>query len=287
MRCAPPADAPERRRRPRSPRRSRPRGLHERARLSRARGARPRAPRPRRLPVVDQERPVRRHGRRRVARVVGRRRGEVAVRALNRIDILTRSLGHYYLRLLDTVSAHVPAKWSPVRRQGHAPTRYGGIAMADHNDPNAVNSIFSDIDVSAADLYDIFGFPSDDRDGGEKVFIALTFSAVPKAGTLDPDLLYRVRIAPDRRITRDDDDQSLAGLLRYFDGVKNKYLSVLKPAEIRVTVDPSGRATVKFMGFAGGSFTQVIDTNKSLVLKSPRGHAIKIYVGGRDDAFFN
>ena len=25
--------------------------------------------------------------------------------------------------------------------------------MADHNDPNAVNSIFSDIDVSAADLY--------------------------------------------------------------------------------------------------------------------------------------
>ena len=30
--------------------------------------------------------------------------------------------------------------------------------MADHNDPNAVNSIFSDIDVSAADLYDLFGF---------------------------------------------------------------------------------------------------------------------------------
>ena len=42
----------------------------------------------------------------------------------------------------------------------------GGIMagiMADHNDPNAVNSIFSDIDVSAADLYDIFGFPSEDR----------------------------------------------------------------------------------------------------------------------------
>ena len=37
--------------------------------------------------------------------------------------------------------------------------------MADHNDPNAVNSIFSDIDVSAADLYDIFGFPGDDRTG--------------------------------------------------------------------------------------------------------------------------
>src|SRR5262249_47702945 len=117
----------------------------------------------------------------------------------------------------------------------------GAIAMADHNDPNAINSIFSDIDVSAADLYDIFGFPSDDRDGGDKVLIALTFAAIPQAGTLDSDLLYRIRIAPDRRITRDADDKSLAGLLRYFDGVKKKYLSVLKPAEVRVTVDPAGR----------------------------------------------
>src|SRR5437588_211008 len=114
--------------------------------------------------------------------------------------------------------------------------------MADHNDPNAVNSIFSDIDVSAADLYDIFGFPSDDRDGGEKVVIALTFAAAPKAGTLDSDLLYRVRIAPDRRIARDADDQSLAGMLRYFDGIKKKYLSTLKPAEVRVTVDPGCRS---------------------------------------------
>ena len=50
--------------------------------------------------------------------------------------------------------------------------------MADHNDPNAVNSIFSDIDVSAADVYDMFGYPSHDTDGGEKVVIALTFAAV-------------------------------------------------------------------------------------------------------------
>jgi len=55
--------------------------------------------------------------------------------------------------------------------------------MADHNDPNAVNSIFSDIDVSAADLYDIFGFPNDDMAGGENVVIALTFSAVPQTGS--------------------------------------------------------------------------------------------------------
>ena len=57
--------------------------------------------------------------------------------------------------------------------------------MADHNDPNAVNSIFLDIDVSAADLYDIFGFPSDGTSSDEKVVIALTFAAVPHTGVLD------------------------------------------------------------------------------------------------------
>jgi len=39
----------------------------------------------------------------------------------------------------------------------------GWSLAADHNDPNAVNSIVSDVDVSAANLYDLFGFPSDDR----------------------------------------------------------------------------------------------------------------------------
>jgi hypothetical protein len=52
----------------------------------------------------------------------------------------------------------------------------GGIMPA-HNDPNAVNSIFSDID----NLYDIFGFPGGgDGSGIEKVVIALTFAAVPQ-----------------------------------------------------------------------------------------------------------
>ena len=82
--------------------------------------------------------------------------------------------------------------------------------MADHNDPNAVNSIFSDIDVSAADLYDIFGFPSDDTAGGEKVVIALTFASVPQAGVLDSDMLYRIMIAPDRRVIRLEPRKTIA-----------------------------------------------------------------------------
>jgi hypothetical protein len=160
--------------------------------------------------------------------------------------------------------------------------------MADHNDPNAVNSIFSDIDVSAADLYDIFGFPSDDLDGGEKVVIALTFASVPEAGVLDSDMLYRIQIAPDRRVVRPaKEDHSLEGLLKYFEGLKDKYLGTLKPSEIRVTVDQTNRATVRFLNFRDGDFAKTIDTNKGLTVQSPSGHAIKVYVGGRDDAFFN
>src|SRR5882724_270673 len=130
--------------------------------------------------------------------------------------------------------------------------------MADHNDPNAVNSIFSDIDVSAADLYDIFGFPSDDVAGGEKVVIALTFASVPQTGVFDSDMLYRVLIAPDSRLVRPGQaDASLDDFLTYLEGVKNKYLRVLKPSEVRVTVDPHNRANIRFLDFPGGNFSRV------------------------------
>jgi len=160
--------------------------------------------------------------------------------------------------------------------------------MADHNDPNAVNSIFSDIDVSAADLYDIFGFPGDGHSGLETVVIALTFSATPHTGVFDSDMLYRILIAPDRRIARTGDgDTSLAGLLAYIEGIKEKYLKILRPSEVRVSVDQNNRANLRFIGSPGGSFSASIATNQSETVRSPGGHQIKVFVGGRDDAFFN
>ena len=160
--------------------------------------------------------------------------------------------------------------------------------MADHNDPNAVNSIFSDIDVSAADLYDIFGFPSDDRTGVEKVVIALTFAAVPQTGVFDADMLYRILIAPDHRIARSRrGDASLAGLLAYLEAIKEKYLKILRPSEVRVAVDHNNRANLRFIGFPGGSFSVSIATSESVSVQSPGGHQINVFVGGRDDAFFN
>jgi hypothetical protein len=158
---------------------------------------------------------------------------------------------------------------------------------ADHNDPNAVNSIFSDIDVSAADLYDLFGWPSDDTSGGEKVVLALTFASVPKAGVFDTDMLYRIKIyANERAVPPLKDDHSLESLLKYFDAVKDKYLH-LKAAEVRVKVGQDDRAKVDFIDFPGGSFSQTIDTNKAVTVQSADGATIKVFVGGRDDAFFN
>lgn len=158
---------------------------------------------------------------------------------------------------------------------------------ADHNDPNSVNSIFADIPVSAADLYDMFGWPSPDKAGGEKVVLALTFASVPETGVLDPDMLYRILLDPDPRpVPPSREDESLQTVLRYARTTADKFLKH-KASEIRVTVDKEGRATVTFIDFPGGDFTKVLDSNKVETIATPGGQSIKAYIGGRDDAFFN
>lgn len=156
---------------------------------------------------------------------------------------------------------------------------------ADHNDPNAINSIFFQIDANAADLYDLYGFPSD-TPGHENVVIALTFASLPETGVFDPDLLYRILISPNPRPAPPLKGQvTLDSLLSYFDAVRKKYLG-LKPAEVRVTVDEDRHAKVQFLRFPGGDFTRVIETSKAETVELG-GQAIKVFVGGRDDAFFN
>src|ERR1041384_6855174 len=131
------------------------------------------------------------------------------------------------------------------------PTR---SSPADHNDPNAVNSIFSDVKQDAADLYDMFGFPVDD---GRRVVLALTFSAVPRAGQFDTDMLYRILLAPNPRAAPPmQGDRSLDGRVTFFD-------------------------------FPGGAINRVIDVNKPQTVRTSDGSDINIFVGGRDDAFFN
>lgn len=160
---------------------------------------------------------------------------------------------------------------------------------ADHNDPNSVNSIFSDIPISAADLYDMFGWPADDKTGGEKVVLALTFASVPATGVFDRDMFYRIMVDPDPRVGRplgSDDQHTLEALLSYASAVKNKFENS-RASEVRVTFNEENQARVEFIGFPGGNFSKVLDTNKDLTVRSPDGHDIRMYIGGRDDAFFN
>jgi hypothetical protein len=156
---------------------------------------------------------------------------------------------------------------------------------ADHNDPNSINSIFSDIDVSAADLYDLFGFPSDDTTGGEKVVVALTFASIPKTGVFDTDMLYRIRFNPNPRISGGT-EQTWEAMVKHYEALKDKYLRQA-PAEVRVVVDKEGRAHIDFIMFPGGTFSKVIETNKTVTIEGPEKHSIQVYIGGRDDAFFN
>jgi hypothetical protein len=157
--------------------------------------------------------------------------------------------------------------------------------MADHNDPNAVNHIFSDIDYTPADLYDLFGWPTNDS---RNVVVALTFASAPAAGVLDVDLLYRLLLTSHPRVAWPQAEEvSVDSVLRYFDAVKDKYLGELKTAEIRVTVLTSSRVLVKFFGFPCGDFSSEVDVNNPVLIATPDGQSIKAFVGGRDDAFFN
>lgn len=157
---------------------------------------------------------------------------------------------------------------------------------ADHNDPNAVNSIFSDIEPNPADLYDFFGWPADDSSGGERVVMALTFASIPRAGVLDHDLLYRILVAPTPRYSPlADPEPTLGTMVKYLRAVTEKYLS-LHPAEIRVVPISDTQARIQFTGFVGGNISQNIDLNQVVVINGLQD-AIKVYVGGRDDAFFN
>ena len=162
-----------------------------------------------------------------------------------------------------------------------------GARAADHNDPNAVNSIFADVPLSAADLYDLFGFPSDDRAGGEKVVLALTFAPVPHTGVLDADLLYRVRVTTAPRLAPElRQEQSFQAFERWLAAVEKRY-GRLEAPEVRVRSAGPGKVKVDFIGFAPGPFSQTIDANRAVEVATPDGHAIEVFVGGRDDAFFN
>lgn len=160
------------------------------------------------------------------------------------------------------------------------------VYSADHNDPNAVNSIYSDVPMSGADLYDIFGYPSSDKSNGEAVVVQLTFAPVPKTGVFDTDLMYKIHLDASPRISDYKGKQDLETVIDYLESIKETYFNFNAPL-IKVTSNDKNQARADFLGFPGGDFHRVIETNKVVVIETPSGHKIKTFIGGRDDAFFN
>jgi len=157
---------------------------------------------------------------------------------------------------------------------------------ADHNDPNAVNSIYDDIPLSALDLYDIFGYPSDDTSNGEAIVAALTFAPMPATGVFDPDTMYKIHMAGAKRASDFKGEKTLSGMLKFLDASK-KNLFDFDAGEIKVTFNGKDQARIDFTNFPEDDFHKIVETNKVHIIKSPKGHEIKAFIGGRDDAFFN
>lgn len=157
---------------------------------------------------------------------------------------------------------------------------------ADHNDPNAVNSIYADVPVSGADLYGIFGYPSEDRSNGEAVVVQLTFAPIPKTGVFDRDLMYQIHLDASPRISDYRGKEDLESMITYLESIKDTYFNFDAPL-IKVTFNAENQARVDFLGFPGGDFDRVLETNRVTVIETPDGHKIKAFIGGRDDPFFN
>ncbi len=157
---------------------------------------------------------------------------------------------------------------------------------ADHNDPNAVNSIYADVPIAGADLYDIFGYPSSDTSNGEAVVVQLTFAPIPKTGVFDKDLMYKIHIDAAERVSDYKGEKTLEGMINFLDAAKEQYLN-FETGIIKVSFNDENRARIDFTGFRGEDFHRIVDTNKILAIETPEGHLIKAYLGGRDDPFFN
>lgn len=160
------------------------------------------------------------------------------------------------------------------------------VHAADHNDPNAVNSIYADVPIAGADLYDIFGYPSTDTSNGEAVVVQLTFAPIPKTGVFDPDLMYKIHMAAAERPSDYKGDHTLEGMISYVDAIKENYLN-FETGVIKVSFNDKNQARVDFIDFPEEDFYEIVETNKVINITSPQGHVIKAYLGGRDDAFFN
>jgi len=72
------------------------------------------------------------------------------------------------------------------------------VFATDHNEPNSLNTIFSDVKPDAADLYGLFGYPVV-HNGVENLVVMMTFQPAPAVSQYDNEVFHQIHLDPDRR----------------------------------------------------------------------------------------
>lgn len=192
----------------------------------------------------------------------------------------------------------------------------------DHNEPDLLNSFYKDRDGNGADIYHVFAYPSENR---ENLNLVLNLAPVPDTGRFEPTSVQRIFMRPTTAPDiRTDLLPNIDPTLNPIKAVKEatNYLKAykkyildpliapisdvlgigLRPAfnqthtpEIFIRYNAIGmKAKITFKNFhfeVPGDAEVVANSNgretdpTKLQMYNFRG--IKIFVGGRDDAFFN
>ena len=69
------------------------------------------------------------------------------------------------------------------------------LYATDHNEPELLSAFYSDVNGSGADIYGLFGYPTED---GLFLNVILTIAPIPSTGIFDPNTVHRIYLMPGR-----------------------------------------------------------------------------------------
>ncbi|HET6582459.1 MAG TPA: DUF4331 family protein [Nannocystaceae bacterium] len=155
----------------------------------------------------------------------------------------------------------------------------------DHNDPDKINSIFPDIEPSAADIYGLMAWPEDP----ETIAVVLTWADVD----YDRDLLYQIHFDADPGET-DTGGFFSGGVFSLFDELAGLVVDEERTINVRFgrrrtpsEGEPAVAVEIAFADFEmeRDTFHFPVETEVAIPVDDT-GEQIFAFVGRRDDPFF-
>ena len=153
----------------------------------------------------------------------------------------------------------------------------------DHNDPDKINSIFPDIEPSAADIYGLMAWPEDP----ETIAVVLTWADVD----YDRDLLYQIHFDADEADAPGALDIDVFGLFKKLAGIvvdEERTINVrFGRRKVAAPGEPEVAVELVFEDFdmERDTFHFAVETEVALPVDDT-GEQIFAFVGRRDDPFF-